>query len=66
MNQVKEGFEHPKPTISFMIGDPVRVSDGPFASFDGTIEEVDEGKQRVKVLSRSSAGRRRSSWSSPR
>ena len=50
MNQVKEGFEHPKPTISFMIGDPVRVSDGPFASFNGTIEEVDEGKQRVKVL----------------
>jgi transcriptional antiterminator NusG len=50
MNQVKEGFEHPKPSISFLIGDQVRVSDGPFASFNGTVEEVDEAKGRVKVL----------------
>ena len=50
MNQVKEGIEHPKPSISFLIGDQVRVSDGPFASFNGTIEEVDDAKGRVKVL----------------
>ena len=51
MNQVKEGFEHPKPSISYMIGDQVRVSDGPFASFSGTVEEVlaDKGKVRVTV-----------------
>lgn len=47
--QVQEGVEHAKPTISFEIGEQVRVSDGPFASFNGTVEEVDEGRSRVKV-----------------
>ena len=50
MNQVKEGIDHPKPSISFLIGEQVRVSDGPFASFSGTVEEVDEAKSRLKVL----------------
>jgi transcriptional antiterminator NusG len=50
MNQVKEGIEHPKPSITFMIGEQVRVSDGPFASFTGTVEEVDAPKSRLKVL----------------
>lgn len=50
MSQVQEGIEHPKPSISFLIGDPVRVSDGPFASFSGTVEEIDDAKGRVKVL----------------
>jgi transcriptional antiterminator NusG len=50
MNQVKEGFEHPKPTMSFMIGDKVRVTDGPFASFNGSVEEIDDSKGRLKVL----------------
>ena len=49
MSQMKEGVEHPKPTIAFIIGDQVRVSDGPFSSFSGVIEEVDESKGRVKV-----------------
>jgi transcription termination/antitermination protein NusG len=47
--QVAEGVEHPKPSIHFEIGEKVRVMDGPFASFEGLIEEVDEGRSRVKV-----------------
>ena len=49
LNQVQEGVERPKPSIMFEIGENVRVSDGPFASFSGTVEEVDEERARLKV-----------------
>ena len=47
--QVLEGVERPKASIRFEIGENVRVADGPFASFNGTVEEVDEARSRVKV-----------------
>ena len=49
LNQVQEGIERPKATITFEIGEQVRVADGPFASFSGQVEEVDAERSRVKV-----------------
>ncbi|KRE03604.1 antitermination protein NusG [Bosea sp. Root381] len=47
--QVAEGVERPKPTVVFEVGEQVKVADGPFASFNGVVEDVDHGRARLKV-----------------
>jgi len=49
IRQVQDGVDRPKPTIAFDIGEQVRVSDGPFTSFNGVVDDVDEERARVKV-----------------
>jgi len=47
--QIEEGVERPKPKVMFEIGESVRVIDGPFASFNGLVEEVNEESGLLKV-----------------
>ncbi len=49
LKQVQEGVERPRPSIVYDVGEEVKVTDGPFASFNGTVEEVDEEKGKLKV-----------------
>lgn len=49
VRQIEEGIERPKPKVMFDVGDAVRVMDGPFASFNGVVEEVMAEKAKLKV-----------------
>jgi len=49
LHQVQEGVERPKPSVTFEVGEQVRVADGPFTSFNAMVEDVDEERARLKV-----------------
>jgi transcriptional antiterminator NusG len=49
LTQVQEGIDRPRPSVVYDIGEEVKVIDGPFASFNGTVEDVDEDKSKLKV-----------------
>ena len=49
LGQIKDGVAQPKSAIEYTVGEKVQVIDGPFASFSGMVEEIDEEKSRLKV-----------------
>lgn len=49
LKQIQDGVERPRPSVTFEIGEEVKVADGPFASFNGMVEEIDEDKGKLKV-----------------
>ncbi len=49
LHQMQEGVERPKPSITFISGEKIRVTEGPFTTFEGIVEEVDDSKGRLKV-----------------
>ena len=49
LGQIKDGVAQPKSAIDYSVGEKVQVIDGPFASFNGLIEDIDEEKSRLKV-----------------
>jgi len=49
LKQRMSSVERPKPLVSFEVGEQVQVSDGPFSSFNATVEEIDDTRSRLKV-----------------
>ena len=49
LGEIKDGVAQPKATIDYSIGEKVQVIDGPFASFTGLVEDIDEDKSKLKV-----------------
>jgi len=49
LGQIKDGVAQPKSGIEYTVGEKVQVIDGPFASFNGLVEDIDEEKSRLKV-----------------